>query len=226
MMRATHEVYDDRKAEIEFYFSVMADMDDSEKDVIHTIDNQRFFRIMKSNFLLMLYNLVEATFTTGILEIYEQVNKDQCSYESLIDELQTLWRDYQIREVYSATSGLVTYTNRMRKVVNDITQKTPLILRGEMLDTEGNLNAKKIKEICDKHQIRYRLTDDRPKLGKLDEVKRKRNSLAHGEESFSRCARNLTLQDLELTKNIVLRFIGEILDGMEKYCSQKLYLRT
>ena len=62
-MIAIHDVLDDRKSEIEFYYSVMVDFDNN-TNVLQTVDNQRFFRIMKSNFLLMIYNLVEATFTT------------------------------------------------------------------------------------------------------------------------------------------------------------------
>lgn len=120
-MIAIHDVLDDRKSEIEFYYSVMVDFDNN-TNVLQTVDNQRFFRIMKSNFLLMLYNLVEATFTTGMLEIYDQLKSDECSYANVIDEIQNIWRDYKIKEVYKAESGLSTYTNRVHKVVLDITQ--------------------------------------------------------------------------------------------------------
>ena len=88
----------------------------------------------------MLYNLVEATFTTGMLEIYEQVKQDSCSYESLIDEVQKIWRDYKVKEVYKAESGLNVYTNRVKKIVEDITQSTPLIMTKGMLNINGNLN--------------------------------------------------------------------------------------
>lgn len=56
-------------------------------------------------------------------------------------------------------------------------------------------------------------------------LKKKRNSLAHGDESFSRCARDLTLTDLETIKDTVIQFIQEILTGMEKYCDEKQFLR-
>ena len=49
-MIAIHDVLDDRKSEIEFYYSVMVDFDNN-TNVLQTVDNQRFFRIMKSNFL-------------------------------------------------------------------------------------------------------------------------------------------------------------------------------
>lgn len=221
-MITTHEVFEDRKSEIEFYYSVMVDIDDEAKRAINTIDNQRFFRIMKSNFLLMLYNLVEATFTTGMLEIYDELKDDNCAYESVIDEIQNIWRDYKVKEIYKAESGLSTYTNRVQKIVVDITQNTPLTLTKGMLGINGNLNAKQIKDICDRHRIRYRVTDDQLVLEK---VKKKRNSLAHGDESFSRCARDLTLSDLETIKDTVLLFISEILSGMDAYYDGKQYLR-
>ena len=102
-MIAIHDVLDDRKSEIEFYYSVMVDFDNN-TNVLQTVDNQRFFRIMKSNFLLMLYNLVEATFTTGMLEIYDQLKSDECSYANVIDEIQNIWRDYKINLDYSRIS--------------------------------------------------------------------------------------------------------------------------
>ena len=103
-MITTHEVFNDRKNEIEFYYSIMIDMDDETKHTLNTIDNQRFFRIMKSNFLLMLYNLVEATFTTGMLEIYDQLKRENCSYEAVIDEIRNIWRDYKIKAQIASAS--------------------------------------------------------------------------------------------------------------------------
>lgn len=223
MMTLTNEVFEDRKSEIEFYYSVMVEIDDESRNVINTIDNTRFFRIMKSNFLLMLYNLVEATFTTGMLEIYEQLQNDHCSYQNVIDEIQKLWRDFRVKEVYKPSSGLNTYTNRVSQIISDITQNNPLLMTKGMLGINGNLNAKKIKDICDRHRIRYRVSDDN---FILDKVKKKRNSLAHGDESFSRCARDLTISDIETIKDTVILFISEIITGMDQYYSEKQYIRS
>lgn len=48
-MTNTLEIFADRKSEIEFYFSVILDYNDNNTKVINTIDNKKFFRIMKSN---------------------------------------------------------------------------------------------------------------------------------------------------------------------------------
>lgn len=86
-MNETLNMFDERKREIEFYYSVLVDIDTGAKKTIDTIDDRLFFRIMKSNFLLMLYNIIEATVTTGMLEVYEHLKNDECTYSSLITAL-------------------------------------------------------------------------------------------------------------------------------------------
>lgn len=218
----TKEIYQERKREIEFYFSVLLDIDSEENSTINTIDNRLFFKIMKSNFLLMLYNIIEATITTGMLEIYEQVKNDKCYYSSLISELQNIWRDYRVKEIYISSSKLKSYIDRVDEIVSTVIHEVPLIFNKNMLNISGNLDAKQIKNICDVHRIRYRVSDDEMSLEK---VKKKRNSLAHGEESFSDCARDFTVSDLENIKDKILNFLSEILEGMEKYYEEKQYLK-
>lgn len=221
-MNDTLSIFEKRKKEIEFYYSVLVDIDSKGKDVVNTIDNRLFFRIMKSNFLLMLYNVVEATVTTGMLEIYEQLKNDGCTYSSLITEMQNIWRDYKVKEVYSSSSQLKTYINRVEDIVSSIINETPVIFNKNMLDINGNLNAKRIKELCDKHRIRYRVINDEMKLEK---VRKKRNSLAHGDESFSDCARDITVNDLEELKDTIFCFLTGIMTGMKKYYDEKQYLK-
>lgn len=217
----THTIFDERKQEIEFYYSILLDIDNEKGNVINTINNKLFARIMKSNFLLMLYNLIEATISTGMLEIYEQLKNDECSYVSLISELQNVWRDYKVKEIFDSSSELKAYTRRVELVVNEILEKTPIQFNKKMLNINGNLNAKKIKEMCDKHKIRYRVIDDEMQLEKVRKI---RNSLAHGDESFSNCARDITVADLERIKDTIFAFLAGIIKGMEKYCDEKQYI--
>lgn len=95
-----------------------------------------------------------------------------------------------------------------------------IILSKDALGISGNLNAKKITDICDKHRIRYRLATPGESL---ERVKRERNSLAHGDVSFSDCARDLTINDLENIKDEVVLFLTGILAGMKDYYDQKSY---
>lgn len=219
-MTNTLEIFADRKSEIEFYFSVILDYNDNNTKVINTIDNKKFFRIMKSNFILMLYNLVESTITNGFEEIYEDLKSNNCTYNELIKEIQNIWRENKIREIYKPETILKTYTNRVENIVNDIINEVPITLHKGMINISGNLNAKSIKDICNKHHIRYTVIDDK---NILDNVKNNRNALAHGDISFSKCSRDLTINDLENTKDTVINFLEGILKGMEEYCDGKKY---
>lgn len=218
-MQNTMSIFNDRKKEIEFYFSVMIEIDNDNPN-IHTMDNTRFYKIMKSNFLLMLYNLVEACIVSGMMEIYEDLGNNNCSYSQVIQEIQDIWSKYKINEIYGPATERAAYENRVQQIIQDITTNAPIILSKDALGISGNLNAKKIKDICDKHRIRYRLATSGELL---DRVKRERNSLAHGDVSFSDCARDLTIGDLENIKAEVILFLSGILDGMKNYYDHKLY---
>jgi hypothetical protein len=58
-MDATVAFYEERKLEIEFCYSILLEIA-KPNSAIKTIDNSRFERILKSNFLLMLYNFVSS----------------------------------------------------------------------------------------------------------------------------------------------------------------------
>lgn len=218
-MQNTYGIFNDRKNEIEFYYSIMVEIDNGSAN-INTIDNRRFYKIMKSNFLLMLYNLVEACIVSGMMEIYEDLKNNGCSYNQVIREIQDIWSKSKINEIYGPATERTAYENRVRQIIQDITTNTPIVLSKDALGISGNLNARKIKEICDKHKIRYRLQNQGESL---ERVKRERNSLAHGDVSFSDCARDLTIGDLEDIKDEVVQFLQDILNGMKDYYDQKLY---
>lgn len=219
-MNNTFTLFEDRAKEIEFYYSIMVEID-NESGNIQTIDNGRFLKILKSNFLLMLYNLVEACVASGMMEIYEKLKNSGSSYGELISEIRAIWSNYEIGKVYSNLAGKSAYEERVQLIINHVIASQPIALNKEALGISGNLDARAIKRLCDKHRIRYVASDDD---GCLKIVKDKRNNLAHGDESFGDCARDMSIADLEHIKDEVSRFIRGILDGMKEYYDNKRYL--
>ena len=218
-MNNTLALYDDRKNEIEFYYSIMLEIETDSKKIC-TVDNAKFLRILKSNFLLMLYNLVEACTVSGMMEIYENLKNNANSYLDLISELRAIWSNHEIGKIYSNEAGRASYEKRVQDIIEQVISNQPIVLGRDALGISGNLDAKVIKRLCDKHRIRYVASDD----GCLRTVKDKRNNLAHGDESFGDCARDMTLTDLEHIKDEVCTFIKNILDGMKDYYDNKQYL--
>lgn len=227
-MNRTIFLFEERKAEIEFYYSILKDMDSS-NGRINTIDNARFERILKSNFLLMLYNLIEACITTGFLEIYEAIENHGNTYVDLISEFQRIWSDYKVSGPSESTANQGTYKKIVRDILDDILSNKPLEFKTtdqikftkNILQISGNLDARAIRELLKDHKITFSDQTDKPKILI---VKRKRNQLAHGEESFGDSARDYTVSDLEDFKDEVLGFINAVLDTMKEYYDNKRYL--
>lgn len=221
-MNNTLALFDDRVNELEFYFSIMSEVDDR-RGTIRTIDNGRLARILKSNFLLMLYNLVEACVVSGMMEIYESVKNSGSNYGDLINEIRCLWSNYEIGKVYSNNAGRTAYEDRVHSIIDHVISGQPIVLNRAALGISGNLDARIIKSLCDKHRIRYVVSDDDECLRT---VKDKRNNLAHGDESFGDCARDMALSDIEHIKDEVVQFIKGILNGMEEYYDNRCYLNS
>lgn len=58
----------------------------------------------------------------------------------------------------------------------------------------------------------------------LEDVKNKRNELAHGTTSFVECGRNYSIDDLIKIKDQTIKFLNCILNGMKQYYDSKKYL--
>ena len=227
-MNRTIMLFEERKTEIEFYYSILQELDSS-NGRISTIDNARFERILKSNFLLMLYNLIEACITTGFIEIYEAIELHGNTYVELIAEFQGIWSDFKVSEPSENTANQGTYKRVVRKILNDVLEKRPLEFETSdqikftknILRISGNLDARVIRVLLNNHNITFTDLTDKPKILI---VKQKRNQLAHGEESFGDSARDYTVSDLEGFKDEVLNFIKAVLDTMKEYYDNKRYL--
>jgi lysyl-tRNA synthetase class II len=220
-MNNTFQLFNQRKEEIEFYFSILLEIL-KDNSPIKTIDNQRFGRILKSNFLLMLYNLIESCVKKGFEEIYELVKNEGISYQQVSNELKNIWTKYEISKAHKNTANLNTYVSKVKKIIEDVLSSNPIVLKKDDIDISGNLDVRKIKELLSEHNITFSESKSGDKINILL-VKNKRNALAHGDESFDEAAREKTIEDLEEIKDEVLLFIGDVLNGMKQYSDNKLY---
>lgn len=94
-MQTTIEIYNQRRDEIELYFSAIKQLyqatdiiDEEEKMDFH---KDEFIKILKSNILLMIYNLVESSVMGGIIEIYEKLKSQNLSYQTVSNEIKNIW---------------------------------------------------------------------------------------------------------------------------------------
>ena len=221
-MQNTLNIYNQRKTEIDLYFVAMNKFDNGEL-IIPDVNRFDFFRIMKSNFILMLYNIIEACIVAGMCDIFEQISNESASYDEVTNEIKTIWSNHEISKMYTSQSGKNAYQKKVQCIISYILKHEPLKLDKEVLEISGNLDAKKIKELCARYKISHHASD---KNGSLYKVKLMRNDLAHGNKSFCDCARDMTMSDLSQAKNDTLSFLAAIMKGMSKYCDEKQFKNT
>lgn len=225
MMTETKKIYEIRKEEIELCYSILCDLklDVQPKgktlaiDIYHT---EKFAPVLKSNILLMLYNLVEACITSGFVEIYDCIKDNNIAYKQLVKSIQDIWSNYEIKKVHKTTATHTTYEQRVRSIISTVITNGTIELGKEALSISGNLDARAIRNLLRDHDII--ITDQTDKLHMLT-VKNKRNALAHGEESFGDCAREITIEEIMEIKKEVLSFITDVLNCLSDYYEQQLY---
>ena len=223
-MNNTITIFDERKEEAEFYLSILDEILSPTSNII-TADNQRFGRILKSNFFLMLYNLIESSVRSGFEEIYEAVRDNGISYQQVSDALKDIWSTCEISKANHRNATPKTYAERVKLIINTVLDPSPLDISKDALDISGNLDARQIKKLMEMHDIVLTETAPGDKL-KILLVKRKRNALAHGEQSFDEAARDSSLDDLKAIKDEVFMFMGDVLKGMQDYYNSRKYIAS
>lgn len=221
-MDKTLSLFEERKAEVDFYFTVLIEVLKPDTSII-TLDNHRFGRMLKSNFLLMLYNLIESCVKQGFEEIYSAIESRGLPYKQVSETLRDIWSGYEISLAIHDDSTQNTYAQRVKKIIKQVISETPLIIAKGAMNVSGNLDAKQIRNLLKKHQITFVETNAGEKHHILS-VKNKRNSLTHGDESFDEAGRDFTTDDLKKFKDEVFIFINDVLNAMKIYYDQQLFM--
>ena len=229
-MQLTIETFIERKNEIDLYFSAIKqlyeskdNMDENYVDYEKDFHKDEFLKILKSNILLMIYNLIESSVMGGILEIYNELKTQHLSYQAVSDEIKNIWFSSIFDQVYDKTAHFNSYRNKANEIITSILSNETIILDRNATGISGNLSAEEIRKICSSHGI-YFCTPAGCRGGLvLEDVKDKRNQLAHGTLSFVECGRNYTVDDLEKIKNETNIFLNSLLINMKQYYDEQRY---
>jgi len=106
--------------------------------------------------------------------------------------------------------------DKIDNIANDIIEIEFNIKKNS--DISGNLDARKIKEINQKYGIILEKDNK-----SLFIIKNQRQKLAHGDEIFSRCGANYTIQELEEIKNESIDYMRFILTHIQEFLINKKY---
>ena len=214
-MSNSEDILNQRKEEAIFYFSQMRKIDEGVTG-IERLESQKLLKILKSNYLMMLYNLEEACITSAFDELYEAINSDSIPYTDCIEKIKNKWLlEMGGRYVDKSKTKIV---GSLEKLIKTILEAEPLQLNINPVGVGGNIDAKKIQTMCNDHGIYFRT---KALKESLLFIKEKRQILAHGQESFSDCARDVTLNDLEMYSSNIIEYVEAVVFAVNKFKKEK-----
>lgn len=202
--------FERRKAEIEEYSRFLSNYKPANAD-----DN--LFKILKSNLLVMLYNLIESSISNAIEEIHNNIYSNSISFNLLKGKIKSLIINH------TKKVNPDEFVAKITDIATDIIKHT---LKKEEL-FNGNVDSRKIRKLSEQYGFSSETNYGRTKHGTLlVNIKDKRNDLAHGIYSFTEVGKEYTVQDLEDMKDKTINYISDILDNIELYLNNKEYCET
>lgn len=185
--------------------------------------DENILRILKANFFLLLYNIVEATIRDGVATLYSAIETEGCSITELSPALRAVWIESEFSRLTPSTANLDSYRRIGRELVKAVVDDIHPNLNVAALTFGGNLDAAGIRKVCDAHSISHK-TAPRTKGGeKLLIVRQKRNALAHGIVSFVECGRDYSVAQLSEIQRESVQYLKAILRNIEKFTAKKRY---
>ncbi len=223
------DAFEERVREIELFCDLLVAV---EFDAVAYVDEggtqiqpvpQDWGPMLKGSLYLVLYNLVEAFIRKGFEEVFQAIKSDQLCGIELTATLRNQWIVQKNRVVKPLDGSPNVYMKIANSIVDEIAKKTVAALRKDLLPYGGTLDAEKIRKLCHAHGVPMAV--DSAALGgaALVTVKSKRNNLAHGDESFAECGRQVTAADLIKATSEIVLFMRGVLSSLETFTNGKQY---
>ena len=204
MMLSAEAEFIRRVAEIDEYVTYLEGLE------LSTGFNVSLMNTMKSSALLMIYNVVESTMTNLLQDVFDHLQANQVSFDSLNDKMKTLILSYSKRRNSATLVGKMS-TSAMSLVVACF-ERTDAF--------SGNLDCKKIKETLKEVGVtsQHSYSDKA-----LQVVKSERNALAHGIKSFSDCGKHYSARQLRDMHLRVVTILERVIADFQQYLNARDY---
>ncbi|EGQ7859480.1 TPA: MAE_28990/MAE_18760 family HEPN-like nuclease [Vibrio parahaemolyticus] len=172
--------------------------------------------IIKSSYVLLLYNNLEATVSSSIEHLHDCASV--CKYDELSEEFKKIYADFHhyniskknvkehLDNTFSGDFKFPSYSDYCRKVTI----------------FSGNIDVKSLNDFNKKYGIaRLDLRGKTPE--NILVIKNKRNKLAHGEESFRKSCRSHTIAELQELGDSLKKLLDKFIELIEGFVNDEKF---
>lgn len=229
-----YENFETRLQEVKEFISFvksMADMslpsliDDNKNPKVAIAISRDLQKTLRASTYLLLYNLMESTMSETINAIHETIKHERIDILDLSKNLHKVI-------LISFQRGLT------ESKINDYSKNNKDI-RDNLLDLgydkqrlfSGNIDCAVINDYCRKYGFKTYVykENDIPLTWNVESIKgikKKRNALAHGSESFAQCGQNTVVDAINNNLDNVFAVLMAVFNGLNHFLKTKKYLRS
>ncbi len=178
-------------------------------------------KCMRSNAVLMLYNIVESTVVECILAIYDAIKDEHIKYVELIDPLRDMWLGNKMDN----NDGRKTRIAKTKRIINDL--QSDISFDDKIGRFDGNVDLRLILNVCKEFKIQLGSIPNKEEVAvSLKTIKDARNHLAHGDITYSSYGSSILLSDIIKLKDDTLKFLHYFIQVIDSYIRNKKYKAT
>lgn len=216
--------FDKKTEEILKFLELIDFLDKANADVISAnikFENTSEIRkTLKGTVYILLYNLIESTMREAICFIHDTIEEKGINF----DDLKTELKREVLKRIKHESLKIETL---LSKLTNGISKGLPLGTFDSKNLFSGNIDRKEINSKSKIYGFFTQTDYTQTKHGEdLSTVKEYRNSLAHGNCSFSEAGMNSSHEDLKNLSCQVIAYLDSILTNISTYVRNQSYLEN
>lgn len=228
------EEFDRRLIEIATYFEILESIEmdkprltsfdlkiEKQKEILFDSNKINIFR---ASAILLLYNLVESTIYNSVVSIFDEISTQKLKYFEATEDIRKYWLNnvYKHDEKIKKETVINSFINIANQIFNDT-----MLLASNQIEYGGSLDADKIFKTANSLKIDikqvYQTYRKEVHGETLEDIKKKRNWLAHGEKTFAQIGQDYSFSTLENLRKYVIEFLENYINCVENYIFSKHY---
>ena len=212
-MLSVKATFNDRVKEIDIYYNFL----DSH---LSSAADEDLKKILKSNLILMLYNLVESSISNAIEEIHIDIHRNFVSFNILKSELKKVLIRFLKSEKGPSPDNFILH---MSDIAIDIVKRC---FKKQKI-SNGNIDNYSIRDLGKNYGFNSNTTYSLTRNGLcLADIRGRRNDLAHGTFSFTEVGKEYSIEDLKKMKDETFNYLTEIIHNIDSYLKNQDYKQT
>ncbi len=224
MLNDTIHKYKTLKEEVEDFYEIILKVNSGSWLQCNNGSKTRFkvrhITMLKSSLMVMLYNVIEFSINSTLDIIHQIITDSKLGYRDVTPHIRSVWFKYHAKagseKAFIKTLNEISQHIEGEKHIN--LEYREYIKKVNIFS--GNLDARKIKEVFNQYGIYINFDDEEKSMLK---VKNNRNSLSHGDKSFTNCSRDITVEEAGKIKDCVFDYLDNVYAQVEKYLNEEEY---